>query len=58
MKENHMKTKKPHEQINMAVSLETYKKLEMKAADYGAKIRKPMAVTTYCRMILLKHAES
>ncbi len=53
-----MKTKKPHKQINIALSIETYKKLAKKAANYGAKIDKPVAVTTYVKLIVLKHAES
>ncbi len=53
-----MKTKKPHKQINMALSPETYAKLAKKAADHGAKIGKPVAVTTYVKLIVLKHAES
>ena len=43
-----MKTK----QINITVSAETHKKLAAKAADYGAKIRKPIPVTTWCKLKL------
>ncbi len=47
-------------QINIAISEDTYDKLNAKAAEYGTKLKKkkPVPVTTFCKLKLVEIAES